>query len=223
MNFIIRSAAIGLDRGCESPYTTSMTDILAEMLNERERQRDGLVAKLASLDAEIRVLREARDRMAGKPQQTVSRSAKSDSDGRALKPMWADVLRYIGSQDVATLDDIMKYVAENDLPIQRNTLRSQVSIYSGRGWLERVGSAQFRLTEAGAEKCGYVKNKESPAEAEPSEENGGGMVRDRGYPPVTPEGSSPSASIPDHRRRESLLAGTSLSSASETPKRSIFD
>lgn len=40
----------------------------------------------------------------------------------------------------------------------------------------------------------WFRTKEGPAEAEPSEERGGGMVQGYGYPPEHPEGSSPSTS-----------------------------
>ena len=51
---------------------------------------------------------------------------------------------------------------------QRNTLRSQMSIYTDRGWLERVGDGLYRLTDEGAAKCQYVheaKNDEADAAA----------------------------------------------------------
>lgn len=149
-----------------------MSDVLSEMLSERERQRENLAAKLAAVDAEIRVLREAQDRMAGNAPPMPRQGVAPSGDGRALKPMWADVLCFIGSQEAATLDDIMAYIERKELPIQRNTLRSQVSIYTNRGWLERLGTAQFRLTMPGAAKCGYAENNEGPAEAEPSEVTG---------------------------------------------------
>ena len=81
---------------------------------------------------------------------------------RQLQPQWVDMLRMIGEQETATLDDMEAYGELMGYNIKRNTLRSQVSIYANHGWLERVAQGEFRLTKLGEAKCGFVKKSEAP-------------------------------------------------------------
>jgi hypothetical protein len=143
-----------------------MIDVLTTMIAERTVRRDKLRAQLDALEAEIRALQEATTRMSGGASNDRHHRAPSSRPGetreRALKREWVSVLEFIGSrQSGASLDDIIAWSELASLNINRNTLRSQTSIYVDRGWLDRISQGVFRLTEAGRQKCG----------SEPSAEN----------------------------------------------------
>jgi hypothetical protein len=135
-------------------------DALRQMIDERIARREKLKSQLDAVELEIRVLQEAIARLggvaapAGDPRSR--RAARGESRDRALKDIWVLALRFIGKADRASLDDIMQWSDADNIGIKRNTLRSQLSIYAERGWVERVSDGVYRLTASGAAKCGFV-------------------------------------------------------------------
>lgn len=134
------------------------TDALRHMIDERIARREKFRAQLDALDVEIRVLQEAAARIGGAVLPTASererRAGRGEGRERALKAEWALALQFIGQAETASLDAIMKWSDAEGAGIKRNTLRSQLSIYAERGWVERVGDGVYRLTNDGAAKCG---------------------------------------------------------------------
>ena len=136
-------------------------DALRQMIDERSARRDKLRSQLEAIDLEIRVLQEANARIGGAPaplgKSRSGRAPRGESRDRALKGSWTLALRFIGKAENVSLDDIMRWSDAEGIGIKRNTLRSQLSIYSERGWVERVSDGVYRLTASGAVKCGFVR------------------------------------------------------------------
>lgn len=136
-------------------------DVINDMIQEREARRSELEAQLNALDGEIRLLKEAKarqERSAPGNKDDAPRKPAADAASkrsRNLKPMWADVMREIGRRGSASVDELDVHNREQGHNIKRGTLRSQLSIYVSRGWLERNDS-EYRLTASGAEKCDFT-------------------------------------------------------------------
>ena len=149
------------------------TDALRQMIDERTARRDKLRSQLDALDLEIRVLQEAATRIGGgmaarAPEPRSRRAGRGEVRDRALKTEWALVLQFIGERGPASLNAIMDWSEAEGAGIKRNTLRSQLSIYAERGWVERVADGVYRLTADGAAKSGFVaetRNDEADAAA----------------------------------------------------------
>lgn len=191
-----------------------MTDILSDMIAEREARRQKLASQLAEVDAELRALREAQSRASGVLISVPAAPAPSVSTGvprtsgkreRQLQGHWKLMLRFVGQSDGASLDELERFARDHGLDITRNTIRSQTSIYTNRGWLVRMGQGRFRLTDAGAEKCGYVEQAEGPTEVGPPQENGGGVVRAQVLRAERPGGPIPPTST-SHADDEELAS-----------------
>lgn len=121
-------------------------DIHAKMIAERE-------AKIEILKAEIKVLKEAQAMAKGE------NPAKSKTRTRPLKPMWADILCFIGAIGNVSTDAIEEYAEKKGYRIKNDTLRGQLSSYVSNGWLERVAPGVFDLTKEGEEKAGFEERK----------------------------------------------------------------
>ena len=80
----------------------------------------------------------------------------AERDGRGISEQWRSIFAATAEfwPRPASLDEIMQIAERLDTPINRNTLRSQASVYSDRGLLERVGQGSYRLTREGAVKLG---------------------------------------------------------------------
>jgi hypothetical protein len=76
-----------------------------------------------------------------------------DEDGpfRALSDNWRSILLQIGEGGISgmSIDEIELYQNNKGYGINRNTIRSQLSIYNGKGFLERVGGGRYSLTSLG--------------------------------------------------------------------------
>lgn len=93
--------------------------------------------------------------------KALTKRKSSGTRERPLTDKWASVMQFIGRQGQASYDDIMRFASQEGHSITNNALRGQMSIYSNeKQWVERVSDGVFKLTEAGAEKCGYKGNKE---------------------------------------------------------------
>jgi len=100
--------------------------------------------------------------MAVRKQQVTTRKKRGLSDS------WQDVLAWIGNQAPAPdTEQIWQFVENELLGIQRPTLRSQLSIYTGQGLLERAEGG-YRVTETGrmAAKDGFERRAAKSANAD---------------------------------------------------------
>lgn len=197
------------------------TAVIALMVAERERERQIVQRRLDEIDAQISAIREAAKRMgvdlgvAGAADVRAAKRTAGKRD-RALTANWITILRFIGSRDTASLDEIMEFTEAHALNIQRNTLRSQTSIYADRGWLDRVDQGVFRLTREGAEKAGIETEEGSDIPSEPSSTSVGAAAGAQGGPSQPrPEGSIPSAST--FRAARDLMSTTAIPSVQQLP------
>lgn len=80
-------------------------------------------------------------------------TSSSTERRRKLSPTWVAVLQFMAaSQDrSASLDTTMAMSQRKGLGIERNVLRSQMSIYGKKGIVEPVDLGSFRITVAGME------------------------------------------------------------------------
>lgn len=168
------------------------------MIAERRARQAELQAEFDRVESEITVLLEVQQRSktvsqhSDSPATKVTQSSSVSDPGakrvRPLKSDWKRVLHFIGRRGSASLDDIMSFSEAEGLAINRNTLRSQASIYTGQGWLKRLSAGVFQLTPEGAAKSEFNKN-ESPDVDTPSDPSGG--VAERFIAPDSKSGGDP--------------------------------
>ena len=124
-----------------------------ERLIEDRRARLGEAERIAErLRIEIAALEEGRTAvMGGRPARRAPASSTVIEFPRALSQTWRMVLTFVGEGGPGgrTSEAILGQSAAKDWGVQRNTLRSQLSLYVQRGLVERMAPGQFRLTEAG--------------------------------------------------------------------------
>lgn len=94
---------------------------------------------------------------ASREQETATSHHPATSDGRrGISAAYRSLLGYMlrSWPSSLSLDAMEENALEEDLPINRNTLRSQMSIYNDQGLVERVSKGHYRLTAAGAAAIG---------------------------------------------------------------------
>lgn len=134
-----------------------MSDIQA-LIDDREAKIAKKQSEIDLLKAEVKALQEAQEVIDG----NTPKKKQSSTRDRALTEKWSCVLKYIGEKGQASYDDILLLSRQHGLGISGNALRGQMSIYTNdKGWVERVKDGVFKLTEAGAEKCGYSEHESS--------------------------------------------------------------
>lgn len=82
---------------------------------------------------------------------------------KPLSDQWKSVLRFVGFHG-ATNASVLQHLESIGVPMTANNVRSQVSNLSKGGYLEKLGPGRFKLTELGAEACGFT-NGEAPSAA----------------------------------------------------------
>jgi len=76
-------------------------------------------------------------------------SGQASRRSRPISETWRTVFSWIGNQARAPeTEDIFNYTESAAMGVNRNTLRSQLSVYTKDGWLEREG-AGYRLSTHG--------------------------------------------------------------------------
>ena len=82
---------------------------------------------------------------------TGSQSASLSDGRRGFSSRWRNLLASMGPiyPGDMSLDDLEAKAAELGAPTNRNTLRSQMSIYADQGFVERTAKGHYRLTPAG--------------------------------------------------------------------------
>lgn len=81
-----------------------------------------------------------------------------DSNLPAMRRQWKTLLAATAKSFPSdlSLDDMERLSVEVGVPANRNTLRSQMSIYAGHGVVERTGTGRYRLTPLGARVVGVA-------------------------------------------------------------------
>lgn len=92
---------------------------------------------------------------------------KSDDDNtiRPLSESWRKILLHIRESGSAgtSIDEVDNFIQKSALGINRNTVRSQLSIYNSKGYLERVAGSKYRLTALGSQVAVLTPTNESGA------------------------------------------------------------
>lgn len=144
-----------------------MTDAVAKvdaLIIEAEERLGDLEAKANSARVELQTLHRVRAALVGEPlgaaEGEIYRSAVTGRRRpRALSETWQQLLRFVGSRpsETAEIDELWQEIRRSSLDVSRNTLRSQLSVYADRGYLERVSAGTYRLTDMGRRACGLSK------------------------------------------------------------------
>lgn len=87
---------------------------------------------------------------------------------RSLTGHWQQIMQLVDSENGFSYDDLAEAVVAVGHDANRDTLRSQMSLYKGGGLVEPVGNGLFRLTDVGRRAAGM----DTESEAKPSNENG---------------------------------------------------
>lgn len=106
-------------------------------------------ARLASRGASV----EPSDAQASSP-PPAPRATPEDQDARrGMRSDWRAIMRGMVEHHPAdlSLDELGEIAERVGFPVNRNTLRSQMSNYAKAGWVDRVREGRFRITQAGAE------------------------------------------------------------------------
>lgn len=150
---------------------------------ERKAALERLLAKMAELETsaqrlrgEISGLEYAKSLMAqsaDRPQEPVQAGGKATAHqvfhpaaALRLSPLWRQMLEFIGRQmdRTTSLDGMIAYADGEGLSVNRNTLRSQMSIYKSRGYVENPSFGTYRLTDKG---MALIRELEERAAAKP--------------------------------------------------------
>lgn len=125
---------------------------------ELQRRINNLSVEKAAYLKALEVLREA-PRTAFRP--------SNDVPGRALSDHWRRVLAFIAEQGDrgAFIDEIERFIHSQQLDINRNSIRSQLSLYFTRGFLARIANSRYAITPSGRTAARLASNQESFFEA----------------------------------------------------------
>lgn len=143
-------------------------------VNQARRRICDAQQNLALVEAELRGF-EAAARLFDKSADTATPSASftsrherqaspSASAVRGIRSQWKLLLAATAKHypSAMHLDDIERLSRDVGVPTNRNTLRSQMSIYASHGVVERTGTGRYRLTPLGATAVGITLPGVSP-------------------------------------------------------------
>lgn len=125
-----------------------MIDTLQKKIAAKSAELEKLRLKAERIEGEIRGLGEALKVLQG------DEVDESRTSGTRLSEDWRAVLNglaYRHGDGQWSLDDVAEIARDVDFEVQRQTIRSQASIYAGNGWIERVSQGQYRITPKGKE------------------------------------------------------------------------
>jgi len=125
-----------------------MREYLEKKLAELERQKIEIEAQIGAY----------RDMLARAQQERKRPRSVDGSRGRPISPTWQMMLNFLADTwpASATNDELVSFAAQRGVNLTRENLRSQLSLYTERGLLERAKTGVYRITEAGAREVGRV-------------------------------------------------------------------
>jgi chromosome segregation ATPase len=105
--------------------------------------------KLEHLEGELLGLKAAQE-ILGNESEDADFDEEIDRRGREMSPAWKNILGLFSrlSPNSVSIGDVMNFIAENDIRINRNAVRSQLHLYAQRGYLRRTGDGMYKATEA---------------------------------------------------------------------------
>lgn len=208
-----------------------MRDYILSQIRHRRHRLDALDRERVVLHAELRayedMLAHVGDDTASEPQaepdpQPVRRRVPTIQEqdvGKAIAGLsntWRQMLVALAKQgDKFKSEDAVRIARLQGVEFKPVNIRSQFSIYTGRGILQRLGGGYYRVSnEAAAILMRQAEYEEDPdgGTSGSSESSGGGVVRAVGYPPGKPEGAVPSTSTSVSVARETSFRRDLLSS-----------
>ena len=137
---------------------------LDKMIADCEARVVALQRQLQDAQIELRALRKARNALcaddAGVAADQVQQP-QADRGHRALKrslkDTWAETLRDIAKRPgrQTTSEDVSAYFEARGWPLTNANLRSQLSTYTERGFLRRIGVGSYQLTDDGLRAVGF--------------------------------------------------------------------
>ncbi len=94
----------------------------------------------------------------------IRQASQSDSELPGIRRQWRVLLAATAKfyPSDMHLDDMERLSVDVGVPANRNTLRSQMSIYARHGVVERTGTGRYRLTPLGATAVGITLPGASP-------------------------------------------------------------
>jgi hypothetical protein len=136
-------------------YCVTMSEEILKvrgLLEAAQRKLKDVERQALALRAEITAYEKVCAILSGQEHVAGAESARPNGSSRRQRPIsetWRKVFSWIGKQLYAPeTEDIFKYTETEGLNVNRNTLRSQLSVYTNQGWLERDG-AGYRLSAHG--------------------------------------------------------------------------
>ncbi|HEU0042983.1 hypothetical protein [Sphingomonas sp.] len=161
-------------------YRTRIGQLL-DAKRSYERRAEEYAQEAALLDARIKGLMEAKELLSA---EALGRSEAVEviyaprRRQRSLTGHWQQIMQLVDGDDGFGYDDLAEAVASVGHDANRDTLRSQMSLYKNGGLVESKGDGRFRLTEAGRRAAGIAgdqsPNENGPVSAGSDDRDGGG-------------------------------------------------
>ena len=161
-------------------FITSRINDRRRQLADLERQRDELDRMLLVAGAELRAYEDmlanvsesvgdpARAPVVVKTADSTPRVKRAEYAAARMTPAWRELFEELGRRfpEVMTNEEMLEHSGVFGHPINSQTLRSTLSTYTARGWLERKSAGRYRITRAGADVSGVsVPNQNSLGDA----------------------------------------------------------
>jgi hypothetical protein len=140
------------------PNITGMREYLQNQINERSGEIDRIDSEIAALQQKRTIAAAERRAYEDALGHLPELSADMRKHGRTgvRSGSWREVFKFIASRwpESVTNDQMMAHALEVDVPINRQSLRAQLSTYTQKGSLERLGEGVYRITSQGAAEIG---------------------------------------------------------------------
>ena len=180
-------------------------------LAQLEKKRQVLMVEIGTYEDALRLL--GSDQAVYDSQSSASRRRSSvpSKRRRGLSGGWQKIIRTLATDYASgfNYDDLTLVGEYVDHPVRRNTARSQMAIYAGDGYVEKIDDGIFTVTATGREAVGLEPNEEEPL----------GAPTPSGSKSLSESTNTFSSSV-DSTLRGKLLSGTALpSSAIATTER----
>jgi len=117
------------------------------MIDECESRIAEAKRQLRVLQAELEGYQRARETL--RAVGVIRRRSDEEHHSRPLSDAWKRILAFVAAKqkEGASIDEIEAFKEEAGFKINRNTIRSQLSIYNSKGLLERISSSRYRATD----------------------------------------------------------------------------
>lgn len=126
---------------------------LRQQIASFQQSLDNYKRELVGVQSRIQGIKEAAEALRAAPAPKRSRGPATRT--RGMSAHWQKIMQAVDLWDETfTYADLTNAARNIDQNVTSETLRSQMSDYKGRGWVESTGSGEFSLTDDGRRAAG---------------------------------------------------------------------